>query len=95
MICLISILSPINFGQSDFLALLVIFITGFITGVAGLVINEKNEVLVIQERYLVSLKKPIWKFPGGLADPGVCVCVVVCLRVGVYLRVEWNAQTCK
>jgi 8-oxo-dGTP pyrophosphatase MutT (NUDIX family) len=39
-------------------------------GVAGLVVNDKDELLVIQEKYLRSLRRPIWKFPGGLADPG-------------------------
>lgn len=36
-------------------------------GVGGLVVNDKNEVLVIQEKYGV---KAYWKFPGGYANPG-------------------------
>ena len=40
------------------------------SGVGGFVLNDKNELLVIQEKYLTSLKRPIWKIPGGLADPG-------------------------
>lgn len=36
-------------------------------GVGGLVINENEKVLVVQERYLYT---PHWKLPGGLADPG-------------------------
>ncbi|XP_067140399.1 uncharacterized protein [Centruroides vittatus] len=36
-------------------------------GVGGLVVNEKNEVLVIQEKYGA---KAHWKFPGGYANPG-------------------------
>ncbi|XP_070571446.1 nucleoside diphosphate-linked moiety X motif 6-like isoform X2 [Ptychodera flava] len=40
-------------------------------GVAGFVINDKNEVLVIQEKYGVSVDgKPAWKLPGGLANTG-------------------------
>jgi len=37
-------------------------------GVGGVVINDKDEVLLIQE-----IKQPeprLWKFPGGLVDPG-------------------------
>ena len=33
--------------------------------------NEKNQLLVIQEKYLLALKRPIWKLPGGLGDPGI------------------------
>ena len=41
------------------------------TGVGGFVLNDKNELLLIQEKYLTSLRRPIWKMPGGLADPGI------------------------
>ena len=41
------------------------------TGVGGFVLNDKNELLLIQEKYLTSLRRPIWKIPGGLADPGI------------------------
>ncbi|KAK3084348.1 hypothetical protein FSP39_011974 [Pinctada imbricata] len=37
-------------------------------GVAGFVVNSKNQVLVIQERYNLGMKH--WKLPGGLADKG-------------------------
>ena len=40
------------------------------SGVAGCVINDKNEVLVVQERWLRSLKIKHWKLPGGVAEPG-------------------------
>ena len=40
------------------------------TGVAGFVVNDDRELLLIQEKYLQSLKTPIWKLPGGLAEPG-------------------------
>ena len=36
-------------------------------GVGGFVLNEKNELLVIQEKFA---KKPHWKLPGGHADAG-------------------------
>lgn len=38
-------------------------------GVAGFVLNEKKELLVIRERFSVIQSKP-WKLPGGLADKG-------------------------
>lgn len=38
------------------------------TGVAGVVINDKGEMLVIQERF--NVVAPHWKLPGGLADKG-------------------------
>lgn len=37
-------------------------------GVAGFVVNDKNQVLVIQERFNIIQKH--WKLPGGLADEG-------------------------
>ncbi len=51
----------------------------YFVGVAGFVVDESNRLLVIQERYLESLKRRVWKLPGGLADPGgllMCVCSV-------------------
>ncbi|XP_074651153.1 nucleoside diphosphate-linked moiety X motif 6-like [Tubulanus polymorphus] len=36
-------------------------------GVAGCVLNDKNEVLVVQEK---KMRLPIWKFPGGLSNLG-------------------------
>ncbi|XP_078680165.1 uncharacterized protein LOC144915567 isoform X2 [Branchiostoma floridae x Branchiostoma belcheri] len=38
-------------------------------GVAGFVVNDRNEVLVIQEKYTHSVQAH-WKLPGGLAEPG-------------------------
>jgi len=38
-------------------------------GVGGFVVNEKDEILVIQERFLFQ-NKPHWKLPGGYVDPG-------------------------
>lgn len=37
-------------------------------GVGGVVINEKDEVLLIQEQR--SKEQKLWKFPGGFMDPG-------------------------
>lgn len=37
-------------------------------GVAGIVINDKGKMLVIQERF--NVVAPHWKLPGGLADKG-------------------------
>ncbi|XP_077995710.1 nucleoside diphosphate-linked moiety X motif 6-like [Glandiceps talaboti] len=40
-------------------------------GVAGFVVNDNNEVLVIQERFGFTFnQKTHWKLPGGLADTG-------------------------
>merc|ERR1712048_622514 len=36
-------------------------------GVGGFVLNDRGEVLVIQER---NAKHPHWKLPGGIADLG-------------------------
>jgi len=38
-------------------------------GVGGFVVNDKEEILVIQERFLFQ-NKPHWKLPGGYVDPG-------------------------
>ena len=48
-----------------------IFVVGcvFFSGVAGFVLNENGELLVIRERFSVIKSKP-WKLPGGLADKG-------------------------
>ncbi|KAK3262545.1 hypothetical protein CYMTET_28607 [Cymbomonas tetramitiformis] len=40
-------------------------------GVGGLVLNEKNEVLVVQEKSGVTAgMQDFWKLPGGRVDPG-------------------------
>lgn len=36
-------------------------------GVGGMVINDRDEILVVQERFFVT---PHWKLPGGYVDPG-------------------------
>ncbi|XP_045172868.2 uncharacterized protein LOC123534617 isoform X2 [Mercenaria mercenaria] len=39
-------------------------------GVAGFVVNEKNQLLVIQEKYHPGTAKAKWKLPGGHSDKG-------------------------
>ena len=39
-------------------------------GVAGVVVNEKNEFLLVQEKWLRNRSLVMWKFPGGMADLG-------------------------
>uniref|UniRef100_A0A6B2LDX1 Nudix hydrolase domain-containing protein n=1 Tax=Arcella intermedia TaxID=1963864 RepID=A0A6B2LDX1_9EUKA len=36
-------------------------------GVGGFVLNQKNELLVVKEKFF---KNSMWKLPGGMADPG-------------------------
>lgn len=38
--------------------------THFIAGVAGIVVNDKNELLLVKHTY----KKPAWGLPGGMMD---------------------------
>ena len=40
-------------------------------GVAGFVVNDKDELLLVQEKYLQALKRRIWKLPGGVAEQGI------------------------
>ena len=42
----------------------------FCIGVAGFVVNDKNEVLLVQEKWLRSIKLAHWKLPGGVCEPG-------------------------
>lgn len=39
-------------------------------GVGGFVVNDKNEVLVIQEKYGPIVN--FWKIPGGRVEPSMC-----------------------
>lgn len=39
-------------------------------GVAGFVVNDRQELLVVQEKWLRNIKLIHWKLPGGVADPG-------------------------
>jgi len=38
-----------------------------LVGVGGMVVNDKDELLVVQERFYTA---PHWKLPGGYVDPG-------------------------
>lgn len=60
-------LGIMNFSFTVYICLY-LFIFNFL-GVAGFVLNEKKELLVIRERFSVIQSKP-WKLPGGLADKG-------------------------
>lgn len=41
-------------------------------GVAGFVVNDNNEVLLITEKWQRNLKFS-WKLPGGVSDPGIII----------------------
>ena len=60
-----------NIGKNGttFIAQVYVFVI-FLSGVAGCVVNDKNEVLLVQEKWLRSLKIRHWKLPGGVAEPG-------------------------
>ena len=47
---------------------LFIFCAFVILGAGGLVINEKNQVLAVCEKYR---RKQHWKLPGGMVDRGL------------------------
>ena len=44
-------------------------------GVGGVAINQKNEILLIQERRQPEPK--LWKLPGGFMDPGETIKISV------------------
>lgn len=44
------------------------FATHFI-GVGGLVMNQRKEILLVQEKFSLLNTTPMWKLPGGLVDP--------------------------
>ena len=54
-------------------------------GVGGLVINDRNELLVIAERYGWDNVKR-WKLPGGLVDPGEDLDTAACREVRAIAR---------
>ncbi|XP_059144602.1 uncharacterized protein LOC131931784 isoform X2 [Physella acuta] len=39
-------------------------------GVAGFVVNDQNQILVIREVFTIQNRVSVWKLPGGLADAG-------------------------
>ena len=40
---------------------------GVRAGVAGLVVDDQDQILVIKDKYA---RQPAWKLPGGMMDPG-------------------------
>ena len=44
----------------------------YLEGAGGFVVNDKNQLLVVQERFS---PKPHWKLPGGHADPGTYISI--------------------
>lgn len=53
------------------------YMTNYV-GVGGLVINDKNEVLVVKEKYFAN---PVWKLPGGMLDPLEDISAAACREV--------------
>jgi len=49
-----------------------------LVGVGGMVVNDKDEVLVVQERFYTA---PHWKLPGGYVDPGEDISVAAVREV--------------
>jgi ADP-ribose pyrophosphatase YjhB (NUDIX family) len=47
-------------------------------GVGGFVLNDKNEVLVVKEKYFAN---PVWKLPGGMVDPLEDIGAAACREV--------------
>lgn len=58
------------------------FIFSLPTGVGGLVINSKNQILVIQELYSTSPRR--WKLPGGAVDKGEIEGLLSFGRINIY-----------
>ena len=56
-------------------------------GVGGFVVNERNELLVVQERF-TPLGKKHWKLPGGHKDPGECNVYLPC--VIIFMIISWR-----
>eukprot|EP00117_Sycon_ciliatum_P022758 scpid78377/ scgid19532/ Nudix hydrolase 8 len=47
-------------------------------GVAGLVVDDQDQILVIKDKYA---RQPAWKLPGGMMDPGENIGVAVAREV--------------
>ena len=62
----------ISFHKIDGALIIIIIYLFFcafvILGAGGLVINEKNQVLAVREKYR---RKQHWKLPGGMVDRGL------------------------
>ena len=69
------------------------FATHFI-GVGGLVVNQRNEILVVSEKYSIErTTRHFWKLPGGLVDPHERFSVAVEREVHEETGKLWIAQS--
>ena len=64
---------------------------GHYIGVGGFVVNERDELLVVQERFSpLGIKH--WKLPGGHKDPGECKNTIKYRVVLSGIVISWTMQ---
>jgi len=64
-----------------------------VAGVGGFVVNDREELLVIQEKFHPLMARAHWKLPGGCADRGrwrvmlcdMCFAWCVMLSIAVFV----------